>query len=76
MAYSGRSFVPEAKVVKSVVGKFRDDSKFDVAVLMNWSELFYARTCMDTNSGLHREFCRDLTASSAVNLPITSASLR
>jgi len=40
MAYSGRFFVPEAKVVKSVVGKFRDDSKFDVAVLMNWSELF------------------------------------
>ena len=30
----------EAKAVKSVVGKFRDDSKFDVAVLMNWSELF------------------------------------
>ncbi len=41
MAYSGRSFVPEAKVVKSVVGKFRDDSKFDVAVLMNWSELLF-----------------------------------
>src|SRR5260370_6915340 len=25
---------------------------------------------------MHREFCRDLMASSAVNLPITSASLR
>jgi len=33
--------VTEAKAVKSVVGKFRDDSKFDVAVLMNWSELLF-----------------------------------
>src|SRR5712692_4853895 len=36
----------------------------------------YALTCTDTNSGLRREFWMDLTASSAVNLPITSASLR
>src|SRR5882762_10613029 len=33
-------------------------------------------TCTETSSGLHREFWSDLTASSAVNLPITRASLR
>jgi hypothetical protein len=36
----------------------------------------YALTLTDTNSGLQCEFCIDFTASSAVNLPITSASLR
>ena len=35
-----------------------------------------ALTCTDSNSGLRREFWMDLTASSAVNFPITSASLR
>ena len=49
-----------------MVGKFR----------MIRNSTFYARTCTDSNSGVHREFWRDLTASSAVNLPITSASLR
>jgi hypothetical protein len=33
-------------------------------------------TCTETSSGLHREFWSDLIASSAVNLPITRASLR
>jgi hypothetical protein len=33
-------------------------------------------TCTDTSSGMRREFWMDLTASSAVNFPITSASLR
>ena len=33
-------------------------------------------TCTETSSGLQREFWSDLTASSAVNLPITRASLR
>ena len=33
-------------------------------------------TCTETSSGLHREFWIDLIASSAVNLPMTSASLR
>src|SRR5439155_19712247 len=37
---------------------------------------YYALECTDTNSGLHREFWMDLIASSAVNLPISSASLR
>src|SRR4029077_8259600 len=32
--------------------------------------------CTETSSGQHREFWSDLTASSAVNLPITRASLR
>jgi hypothetical protein len=36
----------------------------------------YAATCTDTNSGLHREVWREFTASSAMNLPITSAFLR
>jgi hypothetical protein len=35
----------------------------------------YALTCTDSNHEVHREFWMDLTASSAVNLPITSASL-
>jgi hypothetical protein len=33
-------------------------------------------TCTEISSVLHREFWSDLTASSAVNLPISSASLR
>jgi hypothetical protein len=33
-------------------------------------------TCTETSSGVHREFWMEVTASSAVNLPITSASLR
>ena len=36
----------------------------------------YALTRTDTNSGVQWEFCIDFTASSAVNLPITRASLR
>jgi len=36
----------------------------------------YALTCTRTNSGLHRDFWMDLIASPAVNLPMTSASLR
>ncbi len=36
----------------------------------------YAPTNTDTNSGVQCEFCMDLAASSAVNLPITSANLR
>src|SRR5580658_5211485 len=35
-----------------------------------------APTCTGTNSGMHREFWIDLTASSAVNFPITRARLR
>ena len=37
---------------------------------------YYALECTDTNSGLPWEFWMDLIASSAVNLPIASASLR
>src|SRR5271165_5505376 len=33
-------------------------------------------TCTEISSGLHREFWSDLAASSAVNFPITRASLR
>jgi hypothetical protein len=40
------------------------------------TRLAYALTLTETNSGLQWEFCIDFTASSAVNLPITSASLR
>src|ERR1700722_4182001 len=36
----------------------------------------YVLTSTDSNLGLHREFWRDLTASSAVNLPMSNASLR
>jgi hypothetical protein len=36
----------------------------------------YALTTTDSNSGLHREFWSDLSASSAVNLPMSNASLR
>ena len=36
----------------------------------------YTLTSTDSNSGLHREFWSDLTASSAVNLPMSNASLR
>ena len=35
-----------------------------------------APTCTGANSGIDREFWIDLTASSAVNFPITSAGLR
>jgi hypothetical protein len=37
---------------------------------------FGPTTCTETSSGQHREFWSDLTASSAVNLPINRASLR
>jgi len=37
-------------------GKFRDDSKFDLAFLMYLGWITYALTWTDTNSGLRREF--------------------
>jgi hypothetical protein len=36
----------------------------------------YTFTCTGTNSGVQRELWRDLAASSAVNLPMSSATFR
>jgi hypothetical protein len=36
----------------------------------------YSLTWTGTSSGVHREFARELTTSSAVNLPMASAKLR
>jgi hypothetical protein len=47
-----------------------------VAALIELLQTIYALTCTETSSGTRREFCKDLIASSAMNFPMTSASLR
>ena len=64
--------------LRSFTFSWRDSRHACAVLLINYdrcaSVAFLAQKT-DSNSGMHREVWRDLTASSAVNLPITNASL-
>ena len=63
-----------------VVVKNFHQSKRNTTSLCTMTACYICRpsvpTCTDTNSGVHREPASDLTASSAVNLPMSNASFR